>query len=531
MLILRSALIAAFVYGQLLGCAMKPVENDDVAIAARVPASLPLVPTNPPPKDLYASESQPEYNFSCTEFFALLESRQPSTIEEVLQAIQKTRPKFLTRTLFSYETRMAFDGASLLYPRSIVYGGDAKMVLNFGGHNKQRGHDRLQTMCFDDKEAKFTFFDIVFPKESPIIPPPPDASTTSNPELTALNSIALTAEEKLKKYVVIQNGRGVRTCTNCHGQPARPNWDTFNTWPGFYGAADDALKNNEVFDARNYYNSFESKMWARFDSIPAKNGRYKYVSQELKRPNGDFTVQISYLNGRRIVGDLKRLGEPFQKLKYEFAQALMCTAKAERKFFSQISGDTSVGGTFGVLPSNADVTSKELFTMAYFDERQKEDRLGAVMSEFGLPNPLPRERFEDLRKYYRNLLDPTNELNLDMRLTAVDVDEVLLIRELKKVTDGLDIDIENWSMVRDGGYFHENGRGGDGKIALRLILERPFAEEFLKADAELSVAIQARQAKEAQYHAEKLNGATSKSAEELEQVSAKVCALIKRHIK
>lgn len=210
-------------------------------VESRGPASLPLIPIAPP-KSLYAPESQPEYNLTCSEFFKMLETTQPSTVEEVLQSIQKIRPKFLTRTVFAYETRMAFDGASLLYPRSIVYGGDAKVILNFGGHNRQLGHDRMETICFDDKENKFDFYDIVFPKESPVQAAAPDATTTSNSDVAALNSIALTAEEKLKKYVTIPNGRGVRTCSNCHGTPSRPVWDTFAVWPGFYGAADDALQ-------------------------------------------------------------------------------------------------------------------------------------------------------------------------------------------------------------------------------------------------------------------------------------------------
>jgi hypothetical protein len=508
----------------------------DPLFTTRVPASPALVQL-PPPKDLFSVESKSEYNLSCTEFFNLLKTSQPRTIEEALAAIHKVRPKFLNRAVFAYETRMAFDSATLLYPRIIAYGGDAKTILNFGGHPKQRFADRMEMVCFDDKEAKFDFYDVAFPLEEP--PGLPRALASSMPakmvptDVAALGpeaSAALTPEEKKQNYTVIQNGRGVRTCANCHQSPSRPNWDTFALWPGVYGASSDVLRDRESPDTRNIYNSFEGSMWTRFQSMPAKAGRYRFVQQELARPNSDFTLKLSYLNGRRIVGELQRLGPQFETHKYEFAKALFCAPKAERKFFRQLTGDTSVGATFGILPFGADGSTREIFLSAYYDEMQKERRLGDTLSDFSIPNPLPKERFEELRKHYRALLDPNNELNLDMRLSRVDVDEVLMVREIKKVTDKLDIDIENWSMVLDGGYVHENGLGGDGRVALRLILERPFTETFLAADKQLNEAIASREATEQQLFAGR-TPASENSSTALEQENAKICGLIERHVK
>lgn len=553
----RTGTAVALLFSFALGCALKPIyvqpsgtatasatatatatptaiasATDDFKppaeplLTVRAPAALPMV-QSAPPRDLYSVESTPDYNLTCAELFDTLKKSQPATLEDALQAVHKVRRKFFDRVVFNYQTLNIYNGASLHYPRMAVYGGDAKVILGFAGHPKQKSAERLEVICFDDKENRFDFFDVAFPKQAPPEQPNVQPLNAVSPAFAGMQTApSLTPEERAQKYVVIPGGRGVRECKNCHGQPSRPIWDTYNMWPGHYGAVDDVLKDRNRPDTRGIYNSFEGSMWNSFQSVPAKNGRYRFVNQELMRPNSDLTLKLSYLNGRRIVGDLKRLGPAFENLKFEFAKALMCAPKAERRFISQLTGDTRVGATFAVLPANSDAITKELFLSAYYDEMQRERRLGGVLAEFGAVAPLPRERFEELRKYYRNLLDPHKELNLDMRLSSVDVDEVLLVRELKKVTDKLDIDMENWSMARGDGYVHENGMGGDGKIALRLILERPFAETFLAGDAELMAALNARQSKEHEYYLKKQNGDAARLATELEQENTRLCNLL-----
>ena len=466
----------------------------------RGPASLPLIP-EAVPEDYYSVGFEAEENLSCSELTGLLKSNQPSSWEEALQAIRKTKSKYLARTIYGFETKMTFDGATLTYPRAIVYGGDAKMILNFGGNKRHKGFERVEALCFNDSQNKFEFAEIVFPKEAPA------------PEVIS----DLTPEEKASKYVWIPGGRGVRECAKCHDHPARPIWDTYALWPGFYGGADDTLKDRERADGRVIYSSFELENWKRFSSGPALAGRYAFTSQTASRPNSDFSARLSYLNGRRIVGELKSLGEKFTALKYEFAHALFCSPKAERRYFHQLTGDPSVGTTLGVLPQNSDRETKEIFLSAYYHEMQKEKRLSAILGEYGLPSPLPKDRFAELRSYYRELFR-SDELNLDLRLTRVDVDEVLMVRELKRVMDKVAVTIENWSMVRDGGFVHENGRGGEGRVALRLILEKPFSQEFLADDVELRNALTERQMKE-------------RKSKDLKAEDEKVCGLINRRLK
>jgi hypothetical protein len=455
--------------------------------------------------DLYQPESQPEYNMGCADFSKLMSSVQPSTVEELLTGIQLKQPKFLTRAVWAYETTMPFDDATMVFPRTVVYGGDAHLILNFGGRSRQRSYERLEAVCFDDAENKFNYFDVVFPKEAH------SAEAISD----------LTEAERTMKSVMIAGGRGQRTCTNCHGESARPNWDSSPFWPGFYGAIDDSVKDPTRSDSRPTYQTFEYNFWKEFQAVPATRKRYALISQELARPNADFTLKLSYLNGRRIVQDLAHLGKEFEPHKYEFARALFCAPQAPRRTFTQLNGESSESMTLGVLPESTDAETKDIFLWSYYDQMQREKRLGEVLAKVGIPNPLPKEHFEELRAYYRNLF-PDKDLNLDMRLSTVDVDEVLLMRELKRVTDKIGIDIESWSMVRDGGYSHENGLGGPGRPALRLILERPFVSTFLKDDTKLAAAISVR---------EDLENAKPVPADPaaLTAANAQICALINKH--
>jgi hypothetical protein len=446
-----------------LNCAGFPAL--DFHHSQRTPASAPAA----------VPEPEPGSTVSCAEFFDWLKAENPSGIEAVLKLVHKKRPGFLKHVVYAYQTRMPFDHGTFLHPRTIAYGGDARLVLNFGGRAGVKGYERMETMCFNDQENSFEFKDVVFPKEA------------ASPEAIS----DLTAEEKLRPYAVIE-GRGRRACTNCHQSPPRPIWNTSALWPGFYGAVDDALTDPSRVDFKPVYQTFESANWEHFQKKVADTGRYQYVEQQSRHPNAEFTLRLSELNGRRIVGELKRLDSAFTvRRRYEFAKALFCAPKATRRSFQQIQGGGVEETTFAVLPQNADAESKDIFLSNYYDEMQKERRLGAVLEPYGLPKPLPKERFEEVRAYYRRLFGD-RDLNLDLRLSLVDVDEVMLVRELKRVTDKLDIDIESWSMVRDGGFVHENGTGGDGHPpALRQILEKPFSETFLSGDADVTAALSA----------------------------------------
>lgn len=522
---LRSSLVAAALIGAV-GCVTDSTSStnsapDDFAargtVPQRRPASLPPF-SGIPARDLYSVDPEADATLTCDELWTWLKADAPDTVERFLDVVKTHRPEYLGHHTFFYETTTGFDASSLLRPRIVAFGGDAKTVMSLAGHPKQPFAGRIKVQCFDEAQSKFTYHDLAFPKQEVTFAP-----------ARAEASAALSSEEMKQPWVNIPGGRGVRTCANCHEE--RPIQDTYALWPGAFGAVDDSLTDRDRPDTRNIYNSFESRMWVRFQSIPAQQGRYAYFKSVTARPNSDLTLKLSYLNGRRIVRELKALGPKFEAQKYAFAQALFCAPKAERRFFRQVTGDSGTEGTFAVLPDDSDQLTREIFLSAYYDQMRKERRLGATLAAYQIPSPLPKEHFEDLRKHYVNLLDPKSELNLDMRFSLIDADEVLLVRSLRRVLDPLSIDIEAWSMVRDGGVVHENGRGGDGKVALRLISERPFAETFLGGDKDLSEKLSARQVAENAYFKAKQNQDDKELKTAFEAADLKLCNALKAHVK
>ena len=470
-----------------------------VVKVADVPAVIARPRADVSPGEIYAARpADPSTVLQCPELFATIEAAQPTTVEDALASLTKLRPKFFERTSYAYEAM--HDGAGTGYPRATVYGGDARTVLTFNGHPKQKGFERLQVMCFDDKQNAFEFREVVFPKDA------------ASPE-----SIAdLTPAEAAQKFVVTE-GRGNRDCKQCHDQNARPIWDSAAVWPGVYGGVNDSLFDPKAPDVRPIYSELERLKWSVFQAQAAQKGRYRFTSNVSTRPNGDLTHQLSYLNGRRIVGDLHRLGPAFQPVRYAFANALWCAPRGDRLELKQSigTGDENVDATFAVLPENADGETREIFLSAYYDQMGKEKRNLAVMKRYGLVQPLPKERFEELRSYYRKMF---REENLDLRIAGVDVDQVMSLREIKRVMGPLGVDVENWSMTLHGGYNFDNGAAAPGRTALRATLERPFTETFMADDPELSKAIAAREVAEE-------SGAVA-----TQSLDQEICGQIQRHL-
>ena len=156
--------------------------------------------------------------------FDTITATKPASLEDALISLKKVRPAFFHRTSYAYET--LHDGAGTGFPRATVYGGDARVVLTFNGHPKQKGYERLQVMCFDDQTNAFDFREVVFPKEA--------ASPAAIADLTDVEA---------KQNFVISEGRGARDCRQCHDASGHPIMDSAALWPGVYGGVNDALFN------------------------------------------------------------------------------------------------------------------------------------------------------------------------------------------------------------------------------------------------------------------------------------------------
>ena len=172
-----------------------------------------------------------------------LKKQGPIYLETVLEALPI--PFRLNQT-FVYESRST-QGASPLSPRAILFNSDASFVLAFNGQPNQPGFDRMEIMDFDSRKRSLHFREVVFERGSAVF----NESPTS--------------------------------CRKCHGQPAKPIWDSYALWPGVYGSVDDKLIGKE---RENYI---------QFLEVRESHPRYRHLP--LIKP--DFSNDLSKANPRK----------------------------------------------------------------------------------------------------------------------------------------------------------------------------------------------------------------------------------------
>ena len=151
--------------------------------------------------------------------------------------------------LFVYESRSPFHaGISPEYPRVILFTHDARLVLTFIGDERQPGFDLLETMSFDDDQAKFV-----------------------------LKAHLMPAAEHKAWRPTTEEAR----CPRCHGVDPRPIVDSYPLWPGFYGSVQDTFPNDRI-------GKKEAKNYAAFSKGAAKTGVYKDLIYRADSPVAPF---------------------------------------------------------------------------------------------------------------------------------------------------------------------------------------------------------------------------------------------------
>ncbi len=153
-------------------------------------------------------------------------------------------PEELRRNFtFVYDSRSPFKAAiTPQKPRVILFTDDARLVLTFIGDETQPGADLLETMSFDDAQAKFAFNAYLLPAAE---------RRAWRPSATEAN------------------------CGRCHGADPRPIYDSYPLWPGYYGAVLDTFPRDRLGEK-------ERRNYAEFTANAAKTGVYK----DLIRPTG-----------------------------------------------------------------------------------------------------------------------------------------------------------------------------------------------------------------------------------------------------
>ena len=176
----------------------------------------------------------------------------------------------------------SLQGATPAAPRAILFGTTARFVLSFNGNPNQRGYDALETMQFDERTNSFHFREVRFDG--------PDGVTLSedNPA----------------------------RCTACHGNPARPIWDTPPNWPGVYGERYRAgLSPDETTGIRAFLHQQKTSARYRYllDADRFAN-RATYVADShllydgggFEPPNARLSGLLATLNARSLAAELAR---------------------------------------------------------------------------------------------------------------------------------------------------------------------------------------------------------------------------------
>jgi hypothetical protein len=165
-------------------------------------------------------------------------AQDKNSVEEVLPLL----PESFRSNYTLMHSSQSLQGSSYENPRAIMFGENAKLICSFNGDPSHRGYDSLECIQFRDKERKFDFRQIQFP----------------------------TSENKLTKVAFSESGRttdGAISCSMCHTQDPRPNWEEYNVWPNAYGQNDDYLG----VDRDKYFSYVKSR-----DQHP----RYRWLIQD-----------------------------------------------------------------------------------------------------------------------------------------------------------------------------------------------------------------------------------------------------------
>jgi hypothetical protein len=196
--------------------------------------------------------------FDCRRLEALLQ-RNPATgrpVDSVAELLPLLPRELRSNFTFVYDSRSPFRASiSPEFPRVILFTEDARLVLTFTGDPGKPGFDFLESLAFDDRAAAFT-----------------------------LRSYLLPAAERRSWRPAPEDA----DCARCHGADARPIFDSYPLWPGFYGSVLDAFPRDRLGFA-------ELAKYRAFLTGAARSEPYR----SLIFPKGSATSP--YLDPRRTV--------------------------------------------------------------------------------------------------------------------------------------------------------------------------------------------------------------------------------------
>jgi mono/diheme cytochrome c family protein len=209
---------------------------------------------------------------------SLIETKNVKSIAELLPLL----PAYYRSRFTLVQKSRSLQEASVDFPRVIMFGLDAKLMIAFNGQPGQVGYDKLEVTQFRDQGDKFEYFEIQFPEK--------DATGKALNELTAPQFSKVNPTK----------------CLSCHTSDPRPNWEHYSTWPGvFMGQDDTGNVDTEYHEAQTQLPIMLAKFpqHARYKYLERLKEGYDGTDSDDGRPsnkNISLTQSLAFLNFRRI---------------------------------------------------------------------------------------------------------------------------------------------------------------------------------------------------------------------------------------
>ena len=242
----------------------------------------------------------------------------------------------LRQYVLMHESRSLQD-ASFEYPRVILFGKSARLLIAFNGHPSQKGYDQLELIQFRESPARFEFYEILLPGTPRLADP------------DGLSHIWMDGArwpDEPHESAVRFSSANPSKCFACHRSPLRPNWDPYPSWKGSYN--DDNIVTTHVAELD------------KFEKVRKTSSRYRYLDPEFYRrqkmfrsvfvhhPSSTFTELLGELNSKRIAGQLVQ--DPrYQSLRFAiFSRFLNCPDLEERFLPDEIRDQMPMERTYFV---------------------------------------------------------------------------------------------------------------------------------------------------------------------------------------
>ena len=174
------------------------------------------------PYEAHADLSRTSSSFKYEDLVSLIKSKKLSSVESVLPYF----PESFRKNFLLIRDSLSLQKSDDLHPRAILFGQDATLTCSFGGHDSLAGFNTIECFQFRENTAKFEFHEIVFPNQE-----------------NGLKDAAFSLPNR--------QAIGAISCSGCHSQDPRPNWEPYSRWKGAYGSFDDSFNFSLfLFDVR-----------------------------------------------------------------------------------------------------------------------------------------------------------------------------------------------------------------------------------------------------------------------------------------